>query len=106
MIPDATIGKLVGLLSSAATVMFSGIVAEAIGWMTPAKEFVLFLTSIGGFIGVCFYATNLALDSCKKFREERQARRNEIREIEDAICRRRRTLDQCPLLRQNDNAND
>ncbi len=94
---ETPIHKLLGLLGSAATVAFSGFMANAVGWMTPAKEFVLFLTAIGGFFGVIFYAISLALDVSRKWREERDAKRREIREIEDAICRKRRSMFHCPL---------
>ncbi len=89
--------KLLGLLGSAATVAFSGLMANAGGWMTPAKEFVLFLTAVVGLFGVIFYTLSIAFDVMKKWREEREAKRREIREIEDAICRRRVSLRQCPL---------
>jgi hypothetical protein len=94
---DTPIHKLFGLLGSAATAGASVLMSRSLAWMTPAKEFVLFLTAIGGFFGVVFYTLSIALDVRKKWREERAAHRDELREIEDAVCRKRRTLMQCPL---------
>jgi len=94
---ESPLHKLFGLLGSSLAVAFSGFVAQAAGWMTPAKEFAVMLSAVVGCLGMIFYTLSIAFDVMKKWREERDAKRREIREIEDAICRKRRSLAQCPL---------
>lgn len=65
-------------------------------WVDGAQKHVTLFAGILAGVLTVFLIWNAALDNCKKRREEREAHRKELREIEDAACRARRADGRCP----------
>lgn len=65
-------------------------------WVSNVKEHL----ALGvGFLSVLLTVLliwNAILDNCKKRREEREAHRKELRDIEEAACRARQASGDCP----------
>jgi hypothetical protein len=112
---SSPISKLIGLVASAGVTAATSIVSTASAipdWADGIREWSLIIGAPIGVLGMVFYASCMAMDSRKKWRQEREAHRLELREMttagerlkqeqikqaHDAICDERRTLGSCPL---------
>ncbi len=115
MTTSTPIHKLIGLVASAGVTAASsavGVASAIPDWATGIREWSLIVGAPVGVIGMIFYASCMMLDNRKKWREEREAHRLELREMtaagerlkqqqikeaHDAICADRRAQGSCPL---------
>jgi hypothetical protein len=74
---------------------FSWLLA-AVTWVDGAQKHITLLAGALALILTIFLIWNAILENCKRRREEREAHRREIQEIEEAACRARRSDGRCP----------
>lgn len=64
-------------------------------WIDGVQKHVTLIAGILAGILTLLLIWNAVLDNCKRRREERAAHRNELREIEDAVCKLRQMNGEC-----------
>lgn len=87
--------KLLGLAASTGIAWSGQMLATIPVWAEHTKDWAAVILTVVGVFGACNYGAGLFLDNRKKWREERAAHREELREIEDAVCKKRQADGQC-----------
>lgn len=80
--------KIIGLVGSWCVV--------GLGMLDVVDAHIKIIAGIIATVASFFFAWNLLLENTKKRREERMAHRMELREIDDALCRKRQRMGDCP----------
>ena len=100
LLQDTSAQKALGAISSATIAILSPMIAQIPIWAGHIRDWAALAAAVGGGLGALLYAWSLALDIGRKRREEREAHKKEIKDLEDEMCRKRRAIGACPLMEE------